>query len=360
MAEGFLGLRDVVVRHGDKTVLQIPRLDIARGEVLSLLGPNGAGKTTLLKVIGLLQVPDTGTIQFHGAELEAGSALAARRRMAMVFQEPLLLNATVYQNAALGLKLRGVGDGEIERRLGPWLGRLAIASLAGRAARTLSGGEAQRTSLARALVLEPEILLLDEPFAALDPTSREALLRDFQEIIRENGITTILVTHDRHEAYILAERVGILKDGRLLQIGPRDEVFSRPATESVAEIVGIENRWAGIVEGCQGDISLVQVNRAKIRAAGRAQVSSNVVVCLRSDGVTVTTRDCPAADKNRCHGVIVHCSPGMTHYRLTIKCQGFPLVALIERATCLGLALSKGREVTVIFDPKAVHLICHS
>jgi ABC-type sulfate/molybdate transport systems ATPase subunit len=203
-------------------------------------------------------------------------------------------------------------------------------------------------------------LLLDEPFAALDPTSRAALLRDFQEIIRENGITTIFVTHDREEAYGLADRVGVLQQGRLLQIGPCDEVFSRPATESVAEIVGIENRWSGVVDSWQRDISLVRVNGAKIGVAARAEMGSNVVLCLRSDGVTVTTRNCPAADKNRFRGVIVHCSPGMTHYRLTIECQGFPLVALIERATCIDLALSTGAEVTVAFDPKAVHLIRHA
>ena len=128
MAESFLALRDVVVRHGDQTVLKIPRLEIARGEILSLLGPNGAGKTTLLKVIALLQTPDAGEIVFRGMGIDSTNKLATRRRMATVFQEPLLLNATVYQNAALGLKLRGVAERETRLRLDPWLERLHCPS----------------------------------------------------------------------------------------------------------------------------------------------------------------------------------------------------------------------------------------
>ena len=189
--------------------------------------------------------------------------------MATVFQEPLLLNATVYQNAALGLKLRGVAERETRLRLDPWLERLGIAHLASRSARTLSGGEAQRASLSRALVLEPELLLLDEPFSALDPTSRETLLRDFQEIVRELGITTIFVTHDRAEAYSLADRIGVLKAGELLHIGARDDVFSRPATEAVAEIVGIENLLPGVVEDCEEEWTIIRVNQNRFKVAGR-------------------------------------------------------------------------------------------
>lgn len=357
MAERFLALRDVVVRHGDQTALKIPRLEIARGEILSLLGPNGAGKTTLLKVIALLQTPDAGEIVFRGTGIDSANKLATRRRMATVFQEPLLLNATVYQNAALGLKLRGVAERETRLRLNPWLERLGIAHLASRSARTLSGGEAQRASLSRALVLEPELLLLDEPFSALDPTSRETLLRDFQEIVRELGITTIFVTHDRAEAYSLADRIGVLKAGELLHIGARDDVFSRPATEAVAEIVGIENRWSGRVDGPAGKDSLVSVNGASLRCLGSFRTGSNVVVCLRSDAVDIDRTNCPEPGANRFTGEILNVSLDVTHHRITVDCGAFCLIALMDRTKWLKLGLSKGEQVTVTFKANAVHLI---
>jgi tungstate transport system ATP-binding protein len=357
MAENFLALGDIVVRHGDKTILDIPRLEIAKGEVVCLLGPNGAGKTTLLKVIGMLQAPDQGTIRFSGCEMNYARSLEARRRVAMVFQEPLLLNGTVYQNAALGLKLRGVDDQTIQHRLTPWLERLGIASLAGRPVHTLSGGEAQRTSLARALVLEPEVLLLDEPFSALDPTSREVLLRDFQDIVRENSITTIIVTHDREEAFMLGDRIGVLNGGRLLQIGQRDEVFSRPVSESVAEIVGIENRLSGVVETCQEDCSVINVNGVRVRALSKAEVGSNVLVCIRSERVNVQHHDSPVEAKNRIKGVILQSASGITDHRLTIDCHAFLLIALMDRVTADANQFAKMHKVTAIFNPSAVHLI---
>src|SRR5262245_24977035 len=223
-----------------------------------------AGKSTLLRVVGMLQRPENGHVLFRGQNALNGNSLELRRHVATVFQEPLLLNATVYQNAALGLKLRGMGQVEIERRLGPWLQRLGIAHLIARSARTLSGGEAQRTSLVRALVLEPELLLLDEPFSALDPATREDLLRDFQGILRETAITAVFVTHDRHEAFGLANRVGVLNQGYLLQIGSRENVFYRPETETVAKIVGIENLLSGVVETSDGDYVTIRIGDRRV------------------------------------------------------------------------------------------------
>ena len=146
-----------------------------------------------------------------------------------MFQEPLLLNASVHDNAALGLKLRNVTSTEIESRLRPWLERLGISHLASRTVRTLSGGEAQRTSLARALVLDPDLLLLDEPFSALDQPTRDVLLDDLQEILQGTGTTTVFVTHDRNEAFRVASRIGVIARGELLQLGPNVRGFHVPA-----------------------------------------------------------------------------------------------------------------------------------
>jgi len=356
--ESLLALRDIQVVYGNKSALQVTRLDIQSREVLALLGPNGAGKTTLLKVMGLLQPPYAGKVYFHGREAGSSNALAIRRRIANVFQEPLLLNATVYQNAALGLRLRGLGNHEIEIRLRPWLERLGIAHLSERSARTLSGGEAQRTSLARALVLEPELLLLDEPFAALDPASRAELLRDFHRIVEESKITTVFVTHDRDEAFSLAKRVGVLKEGRLLQLDSRENVFLRPQSPAVAEIVGIENCLGGVVASRTDDYAVISVDGARIYARGEFSIGMKVVVCLRSDDVTVGARNSATKEQNRFIGKITEVSPGMLQRRLTLESGSLRLVALMDRKQYVELAVAAGDEVAAVFSPKAIHLIC--
>ncbi|MGH7797522.1 MAG: ABC transporter ATP-binding protein [Candidatus Binatia bacterium] len=355
MAESLLDLSDVVVCHGDKIALKIPHLKVNAGEVLGLLGPNGAGKTTLLRVMGLLQTPSTGSVEFDGVPVSPANSLAIRRRTAMVFQEPLLLNSTVYQNAALGLKLRGLRRGEIADRLGPWLERLGIAQLAARSARTLSGGEAQRTSLARALVLEPELLLLDEPFAAMDPSSREQLLRDFQRIVKEAGVTTVFVTHDRTEAFALADRVGILADGRMIQLSAREEVFRRPVSQSVAEIVGVENRLSGTVRQNDGLESVIAIGGTIIRLQSQFPRGTKVVVFVRAEDVTLVPVQCQTSDRVSFRGKVVEVSPGVSRHRIAIDCAGLTLIALVERKD--GRAVSPGDEITALFSAAAIHVI---
>jgi tungstate transport system ATP-binding protein len=357
MAETVLALRDIGVHHGERIALQCAVLDVHRGEVLTLIGPNGAGKSTLLRVMGMLQRPDEGKVLFRGEDALAGSPLDLRRRIATVFQEPLLLNATVHQNAALGLKLRGMGRAEIDRRLEPWLEKLGIAHLAARSARTLSGGEAQRTSLARAFVLEPELLLLDEPFSALDPTSRAALLHDFQRIVKETGVTTVIVTHDRDEAFSLADRVGVLHQGNLLQIDCRENVFLRPRTETVAEIVGTDNRLAGVVETSNGAHLTIRINEARIHAEGRFTVGTKVVACIRPEEVSLGNLDFEGHGLNRLNSHIVAVTAGMTHQRITLRCGGFDVIALVSRNASSDLAVFEGADVAALFSPTAVHVI---
>jgi tungstate transport system ATP-binding protein len=357
MAETLVTLRDILVSYGDAVTLRIAALDVQSREVLAIIGPNGGGKSTLLRVMGLLQRPNSGTVLFRGEHSFDGNSLRLRRRIATVFQEPLLVNATVYENAALGLQLRGAAGRDIARRLEPWLERLGIAHLRQRSARSLSGGEAQRTSLARALVLEPEILLLDEPFSALDPASREALLRDFQPIIRDSGITTVFVTHDRNEAFGLAGRVGVLHQGRLLQIGAREDVFRRPASEAVAEIVGVENLLPGVVEDCKEEWTIVRVNQNRFKVAGRFKPGAKVVVCLRQEDVMISRGSRETSNSNRLMGSITSLSPGVMLQRVALNCGGMRVVALTDRRVCLGLGLAEGEKVTATFSYSAAHLI---
>jgi tungstate transport system ATP-binding protein len=185
--------------------------------------------------LALLEKPAAGQIRLGGEPVDwRRGLLSARRRLSLVLQEPLLFDTTVVENVATGLKLRGVPRAEITRRVEAWLERLGIAHLARRQARTLSGGEAQRTSLARALVLEPELLLLDEPFAALDAPTREVLTDDLVPLLRETRTTTVLVTHDRDEAIEIGVRLAVILAGRIARLDVPERVLAAPGDDAVA------------------------------------------------------------------------------------------------------------------------------
>jgi tungstate transport system ATP-binding protein len=360
MAEAVLVLREISVQRGLTTTLRIPSLEVHAGEVIVIVGPNGAGKTTLLRVMGLLQRPATGTVFFHGDAATPNKTLALRRRMASVFQEPLLLNESVYYNASLGLRLRGLNREQIEKQLRPWLERLGIAHLTLRQARTLSGGEAQRTSLARALALSPELLLLDEPFSALDAPTREGLLFDLRDILNETEVTTVIVTHDLHEARLLGRRIGVLCGGRLLQLDLNSTVFTRPVSEEVAAIVGVKNRIPAVVEADANGMVTVCFPGGAARVAGDdVEPGTRVLLCLRPEDISLGRLDEPDGLKpmNRLRARVERMSPWMGQYRIDLRSSNQPLVALINGATLSRLCLREGEEVLASFDSAAAHLI---
>ncbi|MGH7772936.1 MAG: ABC transporter ATP-binding protein [Candidatus Binatia bacterium] len=360
MAEALLSLQDIRVRYDEPIVLRFASLAVYSGEVLAIIGPNGAGKSTLLRLMGLLQQPTEGKVHFHGDEVTQKNALAIRRRMASVFQEPLLLNASVYENAALGLKLRGLDRHSTEQRVLPWLERLGIAHLAQRQTRSLSGGESQRTSLARALVLDPELLLLDEPFSSLDPPTREGFLVDLEAILRETGITTVFVTHDRNEAFMLGDRVGVLIGGRLLQVGPTDEVFAQPVSEEVAHFVGVDTKIPAVVEKATEGLAQVRFNGGRAEVVGHLQPGERVLLCLRPEDITLSLpggEDLKSSARNRLMGKVVKVTPWGAHYRVALDCGGSCLVAFITRPSFIDLELQEGVEVVASFKATAVHVI---
>jgi tungstate transport system ATP-binding protein len=241
------------LRLGGRLVLDVPQLAVREGEVLALMGPNGAGKSMLLQSLGLLQ-PAAMDYWFAGGRASLPrDGLALRRQMAVVFQEPLLLNARVFDNVALGLRLRDRPRREIEDRVGHWLERLGVAALARRPARALSGGEAQRVSLARALVVLPRLLLLDEPFAGLDALTRGGLVRDLRGVLAGTGTTAVFATHDFLEALVLADRVAVLDQGRVVQLDRPQEVYRRPASSVVHSLVQAVEETVQALTGGRGN-----------------------------------------------------------------------------------------------------------
>ena len=234
----LLQISDLLVRRDGRKVLEINSLSVKTGEVMAVVGPNGAGKSTLFLALARLLKPDRGQIILKGRDMDSLHDLDYRRELALVLQEPLLMDMSVYENVALGLKFRRRSKAEIEDRVTHWLERLGVAHLAHRPARKLSGGEAQRVSLARAFVLQPDLLLLDEPFTALDAPTRLRLLEDLKSVLNETKMTTIFITHDLHEALKLATRMAVILDGRIEQCCIPLDVFEQPVNERVAAFLG--------------------------------------------------------------------------------------------------------------------------
>jgi len=228
-----LEARDMVIRKGGRRILSVAHLTVEPGEVLAIIGPNGAGKSTLLTALACLDLPKSGALFFHGQRVTRANALAVRRRLAVVFQEPLLLDTTVLENAAVGLKLRGRSR-EAEAKARAWLERFGVLHLAAQPALTLSGGEAQRVSLARAFALEPEVLLLDEPFASVDVIARAGLIQEFKNVLGSTGTTAVLVTHDFREVSALATRVAVLAGGAVQAEGTPAAIAAHPRWGALA------------------------------------------------------------------------------------------------------------------------------
>ncbi len=250
-------VHDLVVTRANRRVLSVDELSIRKGETLAVVGPNGAGKSTLLLALAGLLRPDQGSIVFEGAPVVPWQDLAYRRRIGLVFPAPLLLTTSVFANVAAGLRFRGIGAAETRERVEHWLERLAIAHLRDRPASQLSSGEAQRTSLARAMVLDPELLLLDEPFVALDNTTRGQLLDAFERLRLEVPTTRVLVTHHVHEAVRLGDRLAVLLDGRIRQCDAPDRVMASPVDADVAALVQTEARVRGHVLASEDGLVVV-------------------------------------------------------------------------------------------------------
>ena len=247
--------------------------EIARGEILSLLGPSGSGKTTILRLIAGFEAPDTGRIVIGGEDVT--TLPPARRRCGMVFQHYALFpHLDVGANVAFGLRALGVRDAASVRKVADVLALVDLAGFERRMPHELSGGQQQRVALARALAPEPRVLLLDEPLSNLDPALRERTRRELRALITRVGITTIFVTHEQEAAFDLGDRVAVLNQGRLEQVGTADELYERPATLFVATFVGRANvvrgptaRALGVSDG---QVAVVRPERLRFADRGLA------------------------------------------------------------------------------------------
>lgn len=354
----LLEARDLRVLRGGTEVLAIPSFTLHENETVALIGPNGAGKSSLLLALAGLLAPASGHLLFRGAPVPTGSAATGyRRRIAVVFQEPLLFDTTVFGNVAAGLNIRGISRSEIRGRVDACLQRFRIAHLAGRSARKLSGGESQRTSMARAFATNPELILLDEPFAALDPPTRQTLTEDLEEALRESGTAAVLTTHDQAEALRLADRMMVMNEGRIVQTGAPAEVMNRPATEFVAAFVGMENIFDGNVIAAAHGLLSCDVSGQLIEVSGSGRPGEKMVFCIRPEHVVLASGapDRQTSARNVFPGTVVRIiSLGMIS-KVYVEC-GFTLVATVTNQSLAELHLAPGKPVCASFKATAVHL----
>ena len=352
---------DIEKRFPGVTIAAAFEASLASGRILVLFGPSGSGKTTIVRCIAGLERPDAGAIRF-GRELwfDAGRATTMepqRRGLGYVFQDAALFpHLTVEDNVAFGLV--GAAGGRRARTV-EMMDLVEITELGRRFPGELSGGQQQRVALARALAPAPRLLLLDEPFAALDTPTRARMRRLLRAVLTRQGIGAVLVTHDRTEAIALGDEMAILADGRVRQIGPVREVFRRPVDLVVARSVGVESVVPARVEGRSDGLVDLRVGEVRLRAAdlGLEPATADVFACIRAEDVTLE-RTAPVGGSARNHlpGRVVSVESEGAVERVTIDC-GFPLAALITRHARDELALVEGSGIVAAVKATAIHLV---
>lgn len=332
--------------------LQHIDLQVKNGEYFIILGPSGAGKTLLLELIAGIWYTDSGQIYMDNKNVT--HLPPERRGVGFVYQNYMLFpHKTVFENIAFGLNLRKVKKEEIKTRVEEMMDLFSISHLADRFPRTLSGGEQQRTALARALIIYPKVLLMDEPLSALDKNTREDLIKEMKNIHQKFDITIIHVTHNFDEALMLADRIAIMKDGKISQVGNSTEIFRKPADKFVADFVGVENIIKGFAE--EGDEKLTRVNTGQIVIYSTEPKNGDVHVSIRPEDIILSLEKVKTSAINVFKGQVKEIVDMGTLIKLTID-VGERLIVLMTRQSFLDMEINVGTDIWVQFKASAVHV----
>jgi ABC-type Fe3+/spermidine/putrescine transport system ATPase subunit len=326
----MIGLEQVSLTLGEFSLRDIT-LRISKGEYLVILGPSGAGKTVLLEVIAGLRIPKTGTVTIN--ERDVGGVLPEHRGTALVYQDySLFPHMTAAENIAYGLKIQRRPVQEIADRVDSLLSDFGIVSLKDRYPGSMSGGEQQRVAIARALATDPPVLLLDEPFASLDPRSRDDCISVMQGLKETRSVTIIQVSHSNDEAYALADKVAVIINGRIAQSGTPDEIFNHPSTSEVAHFIGMENVLYGIIMNNRSGRSWISIGTAMIQLPALYQDGSRISIGIPAGCIRVFSSQ-PVSDNQ-----VMNCIPCKVKQvtlgkdTATLRLEGaVPLTAVMRR-----------------------------
>ncbi len=351
-------------------------LEVKKGEYFVLLGPTGAGKTLLLETIAGFHIPERGKIWIEGKDVTA--LPPEKRRVGFIYQDySLFPHLNVKQNIEFGLKLKKSSEGS-EKRVNEIMNWLRISHLAHRYPQTLSGGEQQKVAIARAISIEPSLLLLDEPLSALDQRTREYLREELKRVNRELGITMVHVTHDHIEAMLLADRVGVMMNGRIVQVGAPDEIFSRPCSIELANFVGVGNIFNGRIVKNDGGVAEIEIKaEVKDKVKSKTEVNDNnkdndggkrsftifastslshgnVKVLIRPEEITLSREKRKDSARNSITTKIDKMEPGGPVIWVKTGCG---LVAVITKQSKDELMLKVGDVINASFKATSVHLL---
>ncbi|WP_203339938.1 ABC transporter ATP-binding protein [Planococcus beijingensis] len=325
-------------------------LTINEGEFFSLLGPSGCGKTTLLKLVAGLVQPDAGEIWIGDANVTAVPPEA--RRFAMVFQQSLLFpHMTVEANVAFGLKMQKIGKKQRLAQARDMLVHVGLDGFGSRFPDQLSGGQQQRVALARALVSNPRVLLMDEPFSALDPGLREEMRNLLSRIHKEFRVTVLFVTHDREEAFHLSDRIGVMSEGRLLQVGKAKDIYEEPESKKVARFLGLKN----IIEGNVANGCFASMDQAIEFPVGESIKSGASYMVLRPEMLkAVDHRALQSPDSLYLRGTIQQLRFNHGFYTATVQVEGHQLESHFSNLEAEGMIVGQG--ILLSIDLNAIHI----
>lgn len=324
-------------------------MEIKKGEYFIILGPTGSGKTLLLETIAGFHFPDSGRIYINDKDV---SFLPPEKRKAgFVYQDFMLFpHKNVLENIAFGLKIRG--EKNIREQVEEMAELLGVENILYRYPKTLSGGEKQRVSIARALIIKPEILLMDEPLSSLDAVTQKKLRDELKRIHNETGITILYVTHNHEEALILGEKIGIMNKGEIIQVGTPQEIFRKPKTEFIANFVGVENLFLGTAE-IKKDITEIKIDDivlySTVKKTGRVNVS------IRPEEIIISKEKMRSSARNVISGKITGIEDRGAIIKLNIEC-GISFVVIITRESFFDLKLKIGSKIYLYFKAGNVHL----
>ncbi len=361
----LLELRNISKEYEKKdgssqTVLSDINLSINKGECFTIIGPNGSGKTTLLRIMGLIEQPSKGKVLFDGKDitkLSKNEKVNYRRRFSFVRQKPVVLNTTVYKNIAYGLKVRGLEPEEIFSKVKRIIEIVGLKGMETKNARSLSGGEMQRVAIAMNFILDSEIYLLDEVSANLDPQNIILLDKLISEIKVNKEKTIILSTHDRFEAIKLADRIGVLNNGKITQIDTPDIIFTSPKDEFTAQFVGYENIFTGtaIIDEKSG-LNNIKINDLTITSS--AQKEGMVKVCIRPESIVLAkAQQSNVSTRNFFKGNIKNIRDVGNICHIVVECSSETFLTTITKLSRDNLKLEIGSEVFINFKATDVKLL---
>lgn len=345
---GRLSLSNISKKYGDFTALHPSNMEIADGEFVSLLGPSGCGKTTLLRIIAGLIEPSSGTVKVDDTDIT--TLPPQRRGVGMVFQDYALFpHLTVSENIGFGLKEHRYGRAEMDARVTELLQLIKLPDIGKRLPVEISGGQQQRVAFARAIAHTPQILLMDEPLGALDLKLREAMQLELRELQRKLGITTVYVTHDQSEAMYLSNRIAVINNGQIEQVGTGREIYERPASRFVAEFVGQINILPAEYLGEEGDFCVVRHQDFSLRAVmPRSKSQNDCYVAIRPHTIGIGVPDTPTQGRNRIEGRII--SQVFNGNVVHVQVEAASTIINVE-AHPSNDALADGAPVTLHWEP---------